>query len=283
MNTNRGRLAAFLLGVVLAFPTFFGASWAREQVVSGYPTFTEGDELWGRKSGTTNTKEDVEVTSGAIHIFSEGGTAATPPTGTSATQVQGTVADAAADTAANPVEIGGSDGTNIQTLSVDSSGRAVMVGAAAHDATPSGNPVLIAGRAASNPGAVANAEVAYLWLTLQGAAITKPQPTAATIDTSFTAQAADFTVEAATANLRIKGWSIRESAAGAAVATVVIRHDADGTCDGTAVVAFVELSANQSLQQDYGPDGEAVPNGLCVDVIAGTVDFAAKLKTEANL
>jgi hypothetical protein len=183
MKITRGRIAAILLGMVLAFPAFFGASWAREQVVSGYPTFTEGDELWGRKTGTTNTKEDVTVTSGSLNV------------------------------------------------------------------------------------------------NVTGSASPKP----ATVDTSFTAQAADFTVEAATANLRIKGWSIRESAASAAVATVVIRHDADGTCDGTAVVAFVELSANQSLQQDYGPDGEAIPNGLCVDVIAGTVDFVAKLKTEASL
>lgn len=244
MNMTRGRIAAFLLGAILAFPTFFGASWAREQVVSGYPTFTEGDELWGRKSGTTNTKEDVEVTSGALHIFSEGGTAATPPTGASATQVQGT---------------------------------------AAHDAASVGSPVRAGARARTAAiSAVAQDDAVDLIADTNGALLVK-SPKPATIDTSFTAQAADFTVEAATANLRIKGWSIRESAAGAAVATVVIRHDADGTCDSTAVVAFVELSANQSLQQDYGPDGLAAASGLCVDVIAGEVDFAAYLKTEASL
>lgn len=96
---------------------------------------------------------------------------------------------------------------------------------------------------------------------------------AVTIDTSFTAQAADFTIEAATANLRLQGFSIRESAGTAAVATVVLRHDADGTCDSTAVAAFIELNPNESVQMWYGDRGLAIPSGLCADVLAGTVDF----------
>jgi hypothetical protein len=103
---------------------------------------------------------------------------------------------------------------------------------------------------------------------------------AATVDTSFTAQAADFTIEAATANLRLMGYTIRESAGSAAVATVVLRHDADGTCDGTAVVDFIELAANESLRVNHGPRGLAIASGLCADVIAGTVDFGAFFRTE---
>lgn len=79
-------------------------------------------------------------------------------TGTSSTSVQGPVADGAADTAAAPVEVGGTDGTNIQTLKTDSSGElqvdvlsvAGVTGAAADGAAASGNPVLTAGMDGSN-------------------------------------------------------------------------------------------------------------------------------------
>lgn len=102
---------------------------------------------------------------------------------------------------------------------------------------------------------------------------------AATVDTEFAAQAADFTIEAATTSLRLMGYSIRESAVVGAAATVVLRHDADGTCNGNAV-AYVELAADQSIQMDYNPRGLAVASGLCADVLAGTVDLVAHLRTE---
>lgn len=54
----------------------------------------------------------------------------TPPTGTSSTSVQGPVADGAADTAAAPVEVGGTDGTNIQTIKTDSTGAVATFSAA---------------------------------------------------------------------------------------------------------------------------------------------------------
>ena len=88
MKITRGSIAALLLGVVLAFPAFFGASWAREQVVSGYPTFSEGDELWGRKTGTTNTKEDVTVTSGSLNVNVTGGTVATTSSAPTAASIR---------------------------------------------------------------------------------------------------------------------------------------------------------------------------------------------------
>lgn len=105
MKLTRGNIAALLLGVALAFPTFFGASWAKDQVVSGYPTWSEGDELWARKSGTTNTKQDLTSTGGALDVNIASGST-TPPTGASATQVQGTAAHDAPDSG-NPVKIGG--------------------------------------------------------------------------------------------------------------------------------------------------------------------------------
>lgn len=67
----------------------------------------------------------------------------TGPTGTSATQIQGPVADGAADTAANPVEIGALDGTNIQTLQVRLSSSA---------APSAAEPALVVNDSASSSG-----------------------------------------------------------------------------------------------------------------------------------
>lgn len=106
-------------------------------------------------------------------------------------------------------------------------------------------------------------------------------PAAATIDASATGQTADFTIEAATASLRVMGWSVREDAGTAAAATVVIRHDADGTCDSSAVVAFIELAADSSQTMNYSDRGLAVPNGLCADVLAGSVSLVAHFIAEA--
>lgn len=61
----------------------------------------------------------------------------------------GSAADGAA-VSGNPVLIAGQDGTNAQSLSVDSTGRAVVVGAAATGAALSGNPVYVAGSDGTN-------------------------------------------------------------------------------------------------------------------------------------
>lgn len=140
------KLIHTLLAALLAF-TAVSAS-AADIDAAGLPSQTNG-ALWARKSGTTNTMQDVVSTGNALHVTS------TPPTGTSSTQVQGPVADGAADTAANPVEIGGTDGTNIQTIKTDSDGElqvdvlsvSGVAGTAAHDAAISGNPVRIGARA----------------------------------------------------------------------------------------------------------------------------------------
>jgi len=100
----------------------------------------------------------------------------------------------------------------------------------------------------------------------------------------FLAQAADFTAYGTATYLG--GWSIRESAGTAAVATVIIRNGGDTdtgtggvqcaasggvTQVGGQALAFIELSANGSAGENY-----AVPisagNGVCADVVAGTVD-----------
>src|SRR5690348_5179073 len=77
-------------------------------------------------------------------------TTPTPPTGTSATQIQGTATDGAA-AVGKPVQIGGVDGSaNAQSLLVDTSGRPQVVGAAAVGAAIAGNPLLMGGSDGTN-------------------------------------------------------------------------------------------------------------------------------------
>lgn len=96
----------------------------------------------------------------------------------------------------------------------------------------------------------------------------------ATIDTANTALTADTTLEAATNNLKLYGWTVRESAGTAAVATVILRHGvlSGSDCTAGAVIDFVELEANGDDRQTYAPLGLAVASGVCADVVAGTVD-----------
>ena len=61
----------------------------------------------------------------------------------------GAAADGVA-TAGNPVLIGGDDGTNAQNLNVDTSGRPRVVGAVADGAAVAGNPVQVAGTDGTN-------------------------------------------------------------------------------------------------------------------------------------
>lgn len=75
---------------------------------------------------------------------------------------------------------------------------------------------------------------------------------------------------AAVAGLRLIGFACRESAATAAAATFRIVHGATAVA-GTTLVP-VELAANESTREWYGPDGIACAGGLSIDHIAGTVD-----------
>ena len=110
--------------------------------------------------------------------------------------------------------------------------------------------------------------------------VTRPIQRPATVDAENAEISADTTSQAAATNLRLQGWTIRESAGTPAVATVVLRHDADGACDGTGVFAYIELAANGSDQQSYGDKGLAAASGVCADVLAGTVDVNIFTTTE---
>ena len=106
----------------------------------------------------------------------------------------------------------------------------------------------------------------------------------------FPAKNATFTVTGSA--VRMTGWSIRESAGSAAVATVILRNGAD-TDTGTGGVqcaasggvaqvggealAYIELSANQSVGEDY-TYALSAPNGICASVVAGTIDLTVYIQ-----
>lgn len=109
----------------------------------------------------TTSEAAVEVIKTAIEALET----LTPPTGASATQVQGTAADGVA-VVGNPVLSGGSDGTNAQTFLTDTTGRQVVVGGAATGAAVSGNPVLVAGSDGTNARSVktdTSGRVSIVW------------------------------------------------------------------------------------------------------------------------
>lgn len=70
--------------------------------------------------------------------------------------------------------------------------------------------------------------------------------------------------------LRLLGYSCRESAGTPAVATFRVMHGA--TVAGGTAVAVQELAANASDWVWFGPQGIACPNGITLDVVAGTLD-----------
>lgn len=83
---------------------------------------------------------------------------------------------------------------------------------------------------------------------------------------------------AAHAGLRLLGWIARESAGSPAVATARIVEGA--TASGGTAFLPIELAANESKSAWYGPDGIAVPDGLSIDHIAGTLDVTLFYKVE---
>ncbi len=86
------------------------------------------------------------------------------------------------------------------------------------------------------------------------------------------ALAADVEPAVATVSgLRYMGFSIRESDGTPAVATVAILNGA--TVAGGARVEVIELAANESKNQWYGPNGIRAADGITIDHIAGTVDI----------
>jgi hypothetical protein len=78
---------------------------------------------------------------------------------------------------------------------------------------------------------------------------------------------ADVAAVAANAFLRLKGFSVGESAAAASTAEVIIRHGA--TAAGDPVVAPCNLAANGFGTFWYGEEGIPCPEGIFVERVSG--------------
>lgn len=80
--------------------------------------------------------------------------------------------------------------------------------------------------------------------------------------TAVAAAGTDVVGIAATANLRLLGYSMKESAGTPAVASVNLRH---GVVIGAALLATEELAADGSVTRWFGPNGIACAGGIFVD------------------
>lgn len=66
------------------------------------------------------------------------------------------------------------------------------------------------------------------------------------------------------------GFSCREAAGTAAAASFVLRH---GGSTGGKPLLYVNLAADESVRDWYGPDGIECPQGVFVDREAGTAEI----------
>ena len=78
-------------------------------------------------------------------------------------------------------------------------------------------------------------------------------------------------IVAAADRLTLMGFSCRESAATASVATFRLMNGSIAT--GTVIVP-IELGPNESRSDWYPPSGVDAQNGLSIDLISGTIDIA---------
>ncbi len=163
-------------------------------------------------------------------------------------------------------------------------------------APPQNRPVLVGSKAETTCASVDDGDVRGVCLSLDGAVKTvlgagaaaignvdvDVMGNAATANAGVNAQTADFNLFAAVANTRLFGWSCRESAATAGLATVILRHSvvSGGNCTGSEI-AYIEFDANQSTSMWYGDRGIAAASGVCADVLAGTVDCTSQSRVEA--
>lgn len=121
----------------------------------------------------------------------------------------------------------GTDGTNARSISVDSSGRQIVIGAAAHDAVAAGNPLLMGAYASSaTPTAVSAAgDAVNLWADLNGRLSVWDGNTTISIDDGAGSITVDGTV---TANAGT-GFATPATAGSAVSTTGYMAMGTDGT------------------------------------------------------
>lgn len=82
--------------------------------------------------------------------------------------------------------------------------------------------------------------------------------------TAIAAGTGDEAGLAATPNLRLMGYSMKETAG--AVATLILRHGGTGGVD----TIFANFAAAGSTTQWFGPQGIPMPSGIWIERLTGT-------------
>lgn len=114
-------------------------------------------------------------------------------------------------------------------------------------------------------------------VTVVGSSSTAVTMGAASADANLAVAADVDAAVVAAAGLRLMGFAAKESAGVAAVATFNIVHGA--TAAGGTLLVPIELAANESVRDWFGPDGIDAANGISIDWVAGTVDVVLFYKT----
>lgn len=173
---------------------------------------TSSDPIRIDTTGTTTQPVSGTVTANAgSGTFTVGGTVTANAGTGNFTVVQSTASNLRAQLASESstgaaitstaVMVGGSDGTNLRSIFVDTSGRPIIVGAAANGAAVAGNPVLIAGSDGTNARSIKTASDGTVRIDPTGTTI---QPVSGTITAN--AGSGTFTVSGTvTANIGTSG------------------------------------------------------------------------------
>lgn len=164
---------------------------------------------------------------------------------------------------ATAVQVGGSDGTNLRSLFVDTSGRLIVIGAAANGAPSAGNPVLVAGSDGTNARSLKTAADGTLRIDPTG---TTTQPVSAV--GNFNDASVSSTGSAVPASSSYSGFSDGTNLQGARVFDL----DSGG---GTQYVLGVGLRKSSSGGSvEFGTSSDPVridPTGTTTQPVSGTV------------
>lgn len=96
--------------------------------------------------------------------------------------------------------------------------------------------------------------------------------------THVAATAVDAQGLAALANRRLLGYSVTEAAGTPAAAEVTLRH---GTLTSDPEIGTKKLAASTDRDVRFGTSGIAVPNGVFIDMVSGTVKLTLFWSTVA--
>lgn len=191
------------------------------------------------------------------------GSAVTQPISGTVTVTQGTAANLRAQTSSEsntgsaiPTQAsmtGGSDGTNLRAIFLDSSGRQIIIGAAANGAAVTGNPVLIAGSDGTNARSIRTATDGTVRVDPTG---TTTQPVSGTV-----------TSNQGTANTLANRWPVivtdgtNTQPTGDTIARSIFHQISDGTTGPVAVKAAstAPVGTDKALVVVISPNQAAIP------------------------